>query len=113
MPWKRSPKPELCCAAIRSCTTVRPGRRSLQGDAFTLSDRTIVTAGGAGDTLLDRLRKRAEADPDRTALVSNGEPVSYARFLRSIDLHRLYFASHRLPVGGTVIVLIDDLALCW
>ena len=78
-----------------------------------MNDLTTVTAGRAGDTLLDRLRKRAHADPDRIALVSNGVPVSYARFLRSIDLHRHYFARHRLPVGGTVILLIHDLAQCW
>jgi acyl-coenzyme A synthetase/AMP-(fatty) acid ligase len=78
-----------------------------------LDDQTKVTASRASNTLLDRLRKRAHAHPDKTALVSNGEPVSYARFLRSIDLHRHYFASHGLPMGGTVIVMIQDLARCW
>jgi acyl-CoA synthetase (AMP-forming)/AMP-acid ligase II len=74
----------------------------------------MFAAGKRSETmLLDQLRKQALAHPDKTALIDNGEQVDYARFLRTIETHRRYFAIHRLPVGNTAIVLIHDLARSW
>lgn len=63
--------------------------------------------------MLDPLYKQAHANPDRVALVNNGESMSYGLFACMIEAHRRYFAVHRLPVGKTVIVLIRDLAQSW
>lgn len=63
--------------------------------------------------LLDQLRRRALAHPNKTALINNGEQVGYALFLRTIEVYRRYFAVHGLPVGRTAIVLIHDLARSW
>ncbi|PUE24590.1 class I adenylate-forming enzyme family protein [Limnohabitans sp. Jir72] len=63
--------------------------------------------------LIERIYDWAHKTPERTALVWNDQPVSYARFARGIDGAHRFLRVHDLPVGSMAVVVIDNLLDCW
>jgi acyl-coenzyme A synthetase/AMP-(fatty) acid ligase len=51
--------------------------------------------------------------PSKSALVYNSTAISYAAFAGAIEGAREHLATHELPVGNTVVVLIHNLLDCW
>jgi acyl-coenzyme A synthetase/AMP-(fatty) acid ligase len=63
--------------------------------------------------IVDRLYAWARIQPDKTALIQNAVPISYARFARGIERTRKFLERQRLPERTVAAVLIDDLSSCW
>ncbi len=55
----------------------------------------------------------AKRAPDKTALVWNGNAVSYGRFARGIEVVRRLVREHGLPIGSTALVATRSLLDCW
>lgn len=55
----------------------------------------------------------ARATPQRTAVVWNGVPVSYAHFAHGIELLRTSWQPLALPPGSVAIVVVHSLLDCW
>lgn len=63
--------------------------------------------------VIDSIYGWAQTAPSKTALVWNGQPVSYLRFARGIEAVRHAMAAHDLPAGSTAIVAIQGLLDGW
>ncbi|MCE9633968.1 MAG: AMP-binding protein [Methylophilales bacterium] len=62
---------------------------------------------------IERIYHWACKQPEATALIWNGFPLSYAAFWRMIEGARRFFAAQNLPIGGTAIVQINHLVHAW
>jgi acyl-coenzyme A synthetase/AMP-(fatty) acid ligase len=61
----------------------------------------------------NRIYEWARTQPDKTALIYNDHPCSYAVFARSIEVTKTFFQDQNLPAGRTAIVRISNLADAW
>ncbi len=62
--------------------------------------------------VLEQICRYATSDPDRVAVVFNGEPVGYGALWRSIARRRQALAPH-VPAGGIAVIRIENLLECW
>ena len=63
--------------------------------------------------LVERIYQWAATDPDKTALIANGQAMSYREFACAIDATLEMFAAQRLPATGTVFVPGIDRVQSW
>lgn len=63
--------------------------------------------------LIEHLGTWASQAPDRTALIWNGQAISYSRFARGIDAVRKAVAPMGLVPGSTAVVAIHNLRDAW
>ena len=64
-------------------------------------------------TLVEHLYSWARQQPDKTAIVHNNTPHSYADFVRAIAVTRDRLAGSAGPPGSTAILLASDLFQSW
>lgn len=63
--------------------------------------------------IVDSIYNWAARQPDKTAVICNDEPVSYAGFAYAIDAAMRYLANQDLPAGQTAIVLAVTMPRSW
>lgn len=63
--------------------------------------------------LINRIYEYAQQTPDKTALVYNGQPVSYARFAGSIEKWRRKFIEQQVRADTVAVLCIGCLADAW
>jgi len=63
--------------------------------------------------LTSRIYQWAQAGPERTAVIYNDTPISYASFSRAIEDVRVLLEEQGLPAGGVAIVLAKNLLQAW
>ena len=63
--------------------------------------------------ITNRIYEWARTQPDKTALIHNDHPCSYAVFARAIEVTKTFFLAQSLPARRTAIVHIGNLADAW
>ncbi|MEN6541262.1 class I adenylate-forming enzyme family protein [Parvibaculum sp.] len=63
--------------------------------------------------IADKIYEWARVQPEKTAVIHNDAPFSYAAFARSIETTRLFLEGQDLPAGRTAIVLVQSLIDAW
>ena len=62
---------------------------------------------------IKRLYAHAQAKPEQTAIVWNGQAISYLRFAQVIESLRADWAPLGLPRGSTAVVVVNSLIENW
>ncbi|MDB5596924.1 MAG: hypothetical protein JWM36_3885 [Hyphomicrobiales bacterium] len=63
--------------------------------------------------ILDQIAHHAARQGAKTALIHNGQSLSYRAFAQLIEQNRRIFAQQNLPVGSTAVILIQNMAQAW
>ena len=63
--------------------------------------------------IIDRIYEWARIQPDKTAIIQNGDAINYATFARAIERTRKFLKGQQLPQGSTAALPIVNLANCW
>jgi acyl-coenzyme A synthetase/AMP-(fatty) acid ligase len=63
--------------------------------------------------IVNRIYDWASKQPDKTAIIQDDEPISYAEFANAIDAARRFLARHELRAGTTAVVLVEHLTSAW
>lgn len=63
--------------------------------------------------IVNSIYAHAQAQPQRLAIVSDGQPVTYLRFARYIEFLRKAWVHHALPAGSVAVVVSHNRLLGW
>jgi acyl-coenzyme A synthetase/AMP-(fatty) acid ligase len=63
--------------------------------------------------ILQKIYNQALVRPNHTAIISNGEPISYLVFAKSIEVFRKSWADLNLPKGTIAIIHVKNKSISW